>query len=106
MGEFRKANVNPSKFWREITSTLPIKQDAPEAIISAQLSVKNSYVAHLVAQSIEIFLDCNGNIISIAKNNRILLAQRMYFLNTFKNSMSPQTTKLQRCLYCHGNNFQ
>ena len=27
------------------------KYDAPEAITSAQLSVKNSYVAHLVAQS-------------------------------------------------------
>ena len=27
------------------------KQDTPEAIISAQLLVKNSFVAHLVAQS-------------------------------------------------------
>ena len=32
-----------NKAWKE--------QDAPEAIISAQLSVKNSHVAHLVAQS-------------------------------------------------------
>ena len=27
------------------------EQDAPEAIISAQLLVKNSFLAHLVAQS-------------------------------------------------------
>ena len=32
-----------------------IKQDAPEAIISAQLLVKNNYVAHLVAQSERYF---------------------------------------------------
>ena len=38
--------------------------------------------------------------------NRILLAEIIYYLNTCKSSMRPQTTKLKRCLCCHGNNFQ
>ena len=47
--------------------TLSFKQDAPEAIISAQLLVKISYVAHLVAQSERHFC-CHSNIIFIAIN--------------------------------------
>ena len=34
-----------------LNAPLVVEQDAPEAIISAQLSVKNSFVTHLVAQS-------------------------------------------------------
>ena len=43
------------------------EQDAPEAIISAQLLVKISYVAHLVAQA-ERYFCCHSNIIFVAIN--------------------------------------